>query len=130
MKRFRILALAAVLLLAASCGSASKPSTAGSGVQQRTVQITDKKMVIYSDDQNQTRKSADRIFDAWATSRNMKRNITSRQLRSLSPKTDGCHLTYEFRVVDGTRQKVTLVVTNYETKQYRNRRRGTVPANR
>lgn len=118
--------LTLVLLLTASCGAFNGPSQQTGPVRTETIKET--KYVFYKDNHKLSRRNADRIFDEWSEGRNLHRNITKRALRSVSPKADGCHLVYDFRLVDGTWQRVDLKVLNYEQK-YRRKPRKTEKVN-
>ena len=79
-------------------------------------------MVIYLDDHTRTRKNADRIFESWLESKNLSRHVTGKRLLAVSPKDDGCHLTYDFRLIDGSEQRVAIIVPAYK-QQYRKKHR-------
>lgn len=84
-------------------------------------------MTVYLDDHRRSRKNADRIFDDWSEKAHLKSNITGRRLMSIAPKSDGCHLTYDYRLTDGSQQRVTLLVKNY-TQSYRKKHRSSANA--
>lgn len=112
MKRFNLVILILITLLSASCGTSAKRTLAVPDEHQQTVQTDREQMVIVKDDHQQTRRNADRIFDAWSKTAHLNRNITGRRLMSIAPKDDGCHLTYDFRLTDGSQRRVTLIVRN------------------
>ncbi|MBR1434989.1 MAG: hypothetical protein IJ584_07745 [Bacteroidales bacterium] len=111
--------LIVTIILTAACGTSIKRTLSVPDEHERTVVIQDGRMEVYPDDHQGTRKNACRIFDTWAKDAHLSRNITGRRLMALSPKEDGCHLTFDFRLMDGTQRRVTLVVKDY-TQTYRN----------
>lgn len=120
--RFSILLISVLLL--ASCGTSAKRTLANYEGMHNTVIVSGTTLDIYIDDHTASRRNADRIFDGWAEAAHLKRNITGKRLMSIAPKSDGCHLTYDFRLMDGTQQRVTLIVENY-TNTYRKKHRQT-----
>ena len=99
-------------ILTASCGTSAKRTLAIPDEHQQTVRLDQGSIEIVKDDHQQTRRNADRIFDAWSKTAHLHRNITGRRLMSIAPKDDGCHLTYDFRLTDGSQRRVTLIVRN------------------
>lgn len=125
MKHQRIIqAFVLVLILAASCGTSAKRTLSNYEGPHNTVTVSGKRLDIYIDDHTRSRKNADQIFNDWSERAHLKRNITGKRLMSIAPKADGCHLTYDFRLTDGTQQRVTLIVEDY-TNTYRKRHRQT-----
>ena len=120
MKR-KLLFILLASLLACSCGTSYKRTLSDYTINNRRVVYSATEMVIFLDDPARTRKNADKVFDSWIQSRNMQRSVTGRRLLSVAPKEDGCNLTYDFRMVDGTQQRVTLVVPEFR-QQYRKKR--------
>ena len=120
MKR-KLLFILLALLIACSCGTSYKRTLSDYTIDNRRVMYAATEMVIFLDDPARTRKNADKVFDSWIQSRNMQRSVTGRRLLSVAPKEDGCNLTYDFRMVDGTQQRVTLVVPEFR-QQYRKKR--------
>ena len=120
MKR-KLLFILLASLLACSCGTSYKRTLSDYTIDNRRVVYSATEMVIFLDDPARTRKNADKVFDSWIQSRNMQRSITGRRLLSVAPKEEGCNLTYDFRMVDGTQQRVTLVVPEFR-QQYRKKR--------
>ena len=92
------------VILTASCGTSAKRTLAIPDEHQQTVRLDQGSI--------ETRRNADRIFDAWSKTAHLHRNITGRRLMSIAPKDDGCHLTYDFRLTDGSQRRVTLIVRN------------------
>lgn len=120
--RYRYILLILSMVLASSCGTSYKRSLADAGIQSREVVFSQEEMVIYIDDPARTRRNADKVFQSWIQSRDMQRHVTGRRLYSVAPREDGCHLVYDFRMVDGSQQRVTLVVPEYR-QQYRKKSR-------
>lgn len=120
MKR-KLLFILLASLLACSCGTSYKRTLSDYTIDNRRAVYSATEMVIFLDDPARTRKNADKVFDSWIQSRNMQRSITGRRLLSVAPKEEGCNLTYDFRMVDGTQQRVTLVVPEFR-QQYRKKR--------
>ena len=110
-------------IMAPSCGTSAKRTLSNTHEEHAEVVISDTEMVIYPDDHTRSKKNADRIFESWLDSRGMRRSVTGKRLMAIAPKSDGCRLTYDFRMYDGTQQRVTLNVKNY-SQQYRKKRKG------
>lgn len=126
MKHFNLVILILITLLPASCGTSAKRTLAVPDEHQQTVRTDREQMVIVKDDHQQTRRNADRIFDAWSKTAHLNRNITGRRLMSIAPKDDGCLLTYDFRLADGSQRRVTIVVGTYrETYRKKTKERRT-----
>ena len=123
MKHHTILILALALLAAASCGTSAK-SNLSDGTVTRTETVTGIPYTFYIDNHSLSRKGADKVFDTWAKEKSLKGHITGKRLMSIAPKSDGCHLTYDFRMVNGTQQRVVLIVEEY-TKTYRKKAKRT-----
>ena len=119
--RLLLLLFAAVPLLCA-CGTSARRTLADKSITQTEVTVRDAEMVIYLDDHTRTRKNADRIFESWLESKNLSRHVTGKRLLAVSPKDDGCHLTYDFRLIDGSEQRVAIIVPAYK-QQYRKKHR-------
>ena len=119
-----LITIITVTLLTASCGTSAKRALNDPGIPVREVSIENGTMEIYMDDHTRTRRNADRIFDTWIASRDMQRHVTGKRLLAISPKPEGCRLTYDFRMVDGTEQRVVLIVKDY-TQGYRKKHRQT-----
>ena len=124
MKRTLPVVIIALAFLAASCGTSAKRTLNDPDIPYREVNIDEGRMEIYLDDHTRTRKNADRIFEKWIESRGMQRHLTGKRLLSISPKPEGCRLTYDFRLMDGTEQRVVLIVKEC-TQCYRKRHRRT-----
>lgn len=113
--KFTLLTLLIIFIISAvSCGTSAKRSLADGNVAHTEAVIDNAEMTVYLDDHTRTRKNADAIFSAWADSRHIGHNITGKRLLAVSLKEDGCDLTYDFRLVDGNKQRVTLKVTDYK----------------
>ena len=115
--------LGLLAIMTPSCGTSAKRTLSNTHEEHAEVTISDTEMVIYLDDHTRSRKNADRIFESWLDSRGMRRSVTGKRLMAIAPKSDGCRLTYDFRMYDGTQQRVTLNVKNY-SQQYRKKRKG------
>ena len=120
MKR-KLLFILLASIMVCSCGTSYKRTLSDYTIDNRRVMYSAAEMVIYLDDPARTRKNADKVFDSWIQSRNMQRTVTGRRLLSVATKEDGCNLIYDFRMVDGTQQRVTLVVPEFR-QQYRKKR--------
>ena len=121
--------LIAGLLILVSCGTSSKRTLSDTSIQSRTVILEGQSIEIFQDDTFASRRNADKIFDAWAKKSRLKKSITGKRLLSISPKSDGCHLTYDFRLIDGKQQRITLVVPSYTNGYNGKRRNGSARAN-
>lgn len=108
-----ILILAVMTLAATGCGTSSKRTLYNYGGPHNAVTIEGYTINIYADDHRASKKNADRLFDEWAEMAHLSRNITGKRLLSIATKTDGCNLTYDFRLVDGSQQRLTLIVPSY-----------------
>ena len=117
------------LLMLTGCGTSSKRTLSDTSIQSKTVILEGQSIDIYQDDTFASRKNADKVFSAWAKKSHLQRNITGRRLLSISPREDGCHLTYDFRLMDGKQQRVTLVVPEYTNGFNGRGRNGTAKAN-
>ena len=102
-----------VLLLAASCGTSSRNSLSDASVPTETAVVDGPVMEVFTDDHYGTRLNADAIFNAWAKEGGVR--ATSKRLLSISPKEDGCHITYNYRARGKGERRVTLVVKRYRT---------------
>lgn len=112
--KYTLLTLLIIFIVSAiSCGTSARRNLADGDIAHTEITVDDAEMVIYLDDHTRTRKNADAIFAAWAESRHIGRNVTGKRLLAVSPKDDGCNITYDFRLVDGNEQRVTIKVTNY-----------------
>lgn len=125
----RLITTAFVLLSLAGCGTSSKRTLSDTSIQSKTVILEGQSIDIYQDDTFASRKNADKVFTDWAKRSHLQRNITGRRLLSISPREDGCHLTYDFRLMDGKQQRVTLVVPEYTNGFNGRGRNGTAKAN-
>lgn len=113
-----------LMLFAVSCGTSAKRALYDPDIPVREVYIDEGRMEIYMDDHTRTRKNADHIFEKWIETRGMQRHLTGKRLLAISPKPEGCHLTYDFRLMDGTEQRVVLIVKDY-SQGYRKKHRRT-----
>lgn len=123
-KQLNLSVLLVALLAASACGTSAKRALYDPDIPVREVYIDEDRMEIYMDDHTRTRRNADRIFDNWIASRDMQRHVTGKRLLAISPKPEGCRLAYDFRMVDGTEQRVVLIVKDY-TQVYRKKHRQT-----
>lgn len=121
MKTTRILLLAAAALFLASCGTSIKRPIIDPSIETRSAIFSAEEMVVFLDDYKRTRKNADRVFYSWIEAQNLRRSITAKRLLSIAPRQDGCHLSYDFRLMDGTQHRVTLVVPEYR-QEYRRKK--------
>ncbi len=109
-----ILLLALVTFTGTACGTSTKRTLTNTGNNHPEVIVSDMQMTIHPDDHKATRKNADKVFDHWLDTRNMKRSVTGKRLMAIIPKSDGCQLVYDFRLIDGAQQRVTIKVINYK----------------
>lgn len=118
----RIIILAATLILVLSlstgCGTTASRTLSDPNITPTYREVDEVSMLIYIDDHTRTRKNADAIFNVWAERAHLKGNITGKRLLAVMPKGESVHLTYDFRLTDGTQQRVVLIVKEY-TKAYR-----------
>lgn len=108
-----LLLLGALAAYAPSCGPSARRTLSDAALPAREATFTGKSLTVWLDDHTRTRREADAVFDAWLDSRGMRRGVTGRRLMSVNPSEDGCRLTYDFRTVDGTEQRVVLLVPDY-----------------
>lgn len=112
------------ILTLLSCGTSVKRTLSDTSIPVREIIYDNASMVVYTDDHTRTRRNADKIFLSWVDSKGMRRHVTGKRLLAIGPRQDGCHLTYDFRMIDGTEQRITLIVPEYN-QQYRKRHRQT-----
>lgn len=106
-----------------ACGTSAKRNLCTPSDKHAYVTISDVHFVFYTDNHKQSRKNADRVFDAWAEASHLKGNITGRRLMSIAPKGKTINLTYDFRMIAGNEQRVTLMIEDYEKTTYKKPKR-------
>lgn len=122
--RNRILLFTTLLLLSFviyGCGMSASRTLADTDLVETVVTISDKQMIIFLDDQKESRKNANRIFDEWTKENHIDKNISIKRLHAILPREDGCHITYDFRTTSGLETRITFVVEQY-TKAYRKKK--------
>ena len=119
--RLLTILLAAALLTA--CGTSVKRSLYDQNIETREVTVTAPDMTVYLDDHTRTKKNADAVFNSWVQSRGMQRHVTGKRLLSINPKADGCRLVYDFRMIDVTEQRVTLIVPEYRQAYWKDEKK-------
>ena len=122
MKKENIIITVLAVLLTASCATQRDYAVDKRPAAETRETITDQRMAIYKDDHSATRRNADRIFNGWLDSKHLRGHVVSKRLVSVKPDRDGCQLHYEFRLMDGTRRRVNLVVLNF-SQEYKKQKR-------
>lgn len=106
------------LVLLPSCGTSIKRNLSDTGIKHSTETLEGETFVFYTDNHEESRWNAEKLFNRWAEKKHLKRTITGKRLLSISPKEDGCHITFDFRLFDGTEQRVTIIVPDFVQKTY------------
>ncbi len=116
-KTFLHLPLATLLAAAlCACSTSMTRGMSDTGIEASADTLKGVEFVFFENSHEETRYNADEIFNKWASGQKL--FITAKRLQAVSPKEDGCTITYDYRVGGGKEKRISIFIPSYRREKF------------